>query len=224
MSHSERLITAGVPLETAERALILVHGRGQRAEGMLPLAERLEEALADRAGRPGSPGGPLFAHLAPQAEGNTWYPLPFLAPIEQNEPYLSAALRRLADLLDHVASQGIPPERSILVGFSQGACLASEFAARNARRYGGLILFSGGLIGPAGTPREYAGSLAETPVFIGCSEADPHIPLARAEETAEILRRLGGRVTTWFYPGASHTITRPELERAAALMAEAASG
>jgi phospholipase/carboxylesterase len=188
---------AGVPLERASRALILVHGRGTTARSIL--------ALADELAQPGC------AYLAPQASGNTWYPHRFLAPIEHNEPYLTSALSALGALFSQVGQTGIPPERTALLGFSQGACLALEFVARNARRYGGVLGFSGGLIGPDGTPRDYSGSLAGTPVFLGCSERDPHIPRERVHLSAEVLERLGGAVTARLYPGVAHTINQDEL-------------
>ena len=163
--ENQPILRAGRPLAEAQAALILVHGRGATAASILELADYLPH--------------PAMAYLAPQAAGNTWYPYSFLMPMEQNEPHLSSALARLASLLGDVARAGIPAERVVLAGFSQGACLASEFVARHAQRYGGLLVFSGGLIGPPGTPRAYEGTLAGTPVFLGCSDVDPHIPLAR---------------------------------------------
>lgn len=196
---------AGRPLAEARAALILVHGRGATAESILSLADYLPH--------------PHLAYLAPQAAGDTWYPYSFLMPLAQNEPWLSSALGRLAALLAEVEAAGIAAERVIFGGFSQGACLAAEFVARHARRYGGLLLFSGGLIGPPGTPRDYPGSLDGTPVFLGCSDTDPHIPLARVEETAEVLARLGGVVDKRVYPRLGHTINQDEIAAAAALVA-----
>ncbi len=187
----------GSPLLSAEAALVLLHGRGAGAEDIL--------TLWDEVVRPG------IAALAPEAAGRTWYPQSFLAPLERNEPYLSSALRMLGKLLHDVAAAGIPAERTVLVGFSQGACLALEFAARNARRFGGVVAFSGGLIGPPGTPRDYRGSLVGTPVFLGCSDRDPHIPKERVEESADVLSRLGGEVEMRIYPGLGHTINEDEL-------------
>lgn len=194
----QKILTAGGAIAAADMAMILIHGRGAAAESILSLAEPLAR--------------PQCVYLAPQAKENTWYPYPFLAPIEKNEPFLSSALQVVADLLAQLEAGGIPRERTILGGFSQGACLASEFVARNAHRYGGLFAFSGGVIGPEGTPREYAGSLEGTPVFIGCSDRDPHIPLPRVHETAEVLRSLGGDVAEQIYPGMGHTVNRDELE------------
>jgi predicted esterase len=195
---------AGIPLEQAEAAMIMVHGRGATAESILGLSGEL--------------AGSGFAYLAPQAAGNTWYPNRFLAPITSNEPWLSSALAAVAGVLEKVAAAGIPPERTLLLGFSQGACLVLEFAARNTRRYGGVVGLSGGLIGPDGTPRDYSGSLDGTPVFLGCSDVDPHIPEERVHHSAEVLRRLGGVVTTRLYPNMGHTINQDEIEAVQEMM------
>ncbi len=151
--QGQPVYTAGKALTEAKGALILVHGRGATAQSILALGNELAH--------------PDLAYLAPQAAGNTWYPHSFLMPLAQNEPYLSSALQRIGEVVAQIEAAGIQTERIILGGFSQGACLASEFVARNARRYGGLLVFSGGLIGPPGTPRDYAGSLADTPIFLG---------------------------------------------------------
>jgi len=196
---------AGAPLGRAGAALVMVHGRGATAEGIL--------ALADELAQPG------FAHLAPQAAGNTWYPNSFLSPIASNEPWLSSALAALGDVLARVAAGGVPPARTILLGFSQGACLVLEFAARHARRYGGLVGLSGGLIGPEGTPRDYAGSFDETPAFLGCSDVDPHIPKARVAQTAAVLRRMGASVTERLYAGMGHTVNADEVAFVRGMMA-----
>lgn len=199
------IVTAGRPLPEATGALVLVHGRGATAESILDLADYLPH--------------PGLAYLAPQAADSTWYPYSFLTPMERNEPFLSSALARVGEVVAGIEAAGIPPERIFLGGFSQGACLASEFVARNARRYGGLLVFSGGLIGPDGTSREYEGSLDGTPVFLGCSDVDPHIPLARVRETATVLERLGAQVDTRIYPRMGHTINQDEIEAAAAVLA-----
>lgn len=198
--QGQRIYTAGKPLAEAQAAMILVHGRGATAVSILELADELYH--------------PEFAYLAPQAAGNTWYPYSFLAPTTQNEPGLSSGLHVIADLIGQIEDTGIPAERIVLAGFSQGACLASEFAARHARRYGGLLAFSGGLIGPPGTPREYAGSLAGTPLFLGCSDVDFHIPLDRVEETAVTLTHLGANVNKQIYPTMGHTIVQDEINQA----------
>ena len=188
---------AGTPLEEARAAMVMVHGRGATAESILTLVPALDR--------------PRFAYLAPQAGGNTWYPYSFLAPIESNEPWLSSALRAVGDALARIEEAGIPAERTILLGFSQGACLALEFAARNARRYGGLVGLSGGLIGPDGTPRDYAGSFEGTPAFLGCSDVDPHIPRERVLQTEQVLRRMGADVTARLYANMGHTVNRDEI-------------
>jgi predicted esterase len=200
LHQGDRVYTAGLPLEAAKAAMILAHGRGASAASILELAGALAH--------------PDFAYLAPQAANYTWYPYSFLAPIKSNEPWLSSALEVIAGLLERVEQAGIPAERVLLAGFSQGACLAAEFVARNARRYGGLLIFSGGLIGPPGTPRDYPGSLAGTPVFIGCSDRDPHIPLEQVHDTTAVLTRLGAQVSKAIYENMGHTINQDEIERA----------
>lgn len=201
---------AGAPLNTARVAMVMVHGRGASAESILTLAPAL--AL------------PGVAFLAPQAAGGSWYPLGFMSPIEQNEPGITSAMRAIAGVLDTIAAAGIPLERTLLLGFSQGACLSSEYMARNAKRYGGLAALSGGLIGPAGTPREYAGSLEGTPVFLGCSDVDHHIPAVRVRESAKILERLGGTVDLRLYEGMGHTVNDEEIEAVRALLTGASTG
>ncbi len=195
----------GEPLGQARAAMVMVHGRGATAEDILELAVELN--------RPG------FAYLAPQAANNSWYPQSFLAPIASNEPWLSSALTRLSTVLQRVEEGGIPRERTILLGFSQGACLALEFAARHAQRYGGIAGLSGGLIGPDGTPRDYPGSFAGTPVFLGCSDQDFHIPKERVQQSAEVLRRLGADVTMRLYPNMGHTVNQDEIDFVGGMMA-----
>lgn len=207
--------TAGAPLAAARAAVVMVHGRGASAESILTLAPAL--------------AAPGVAFLAPQAAGGShggqWYPYGFMAPVAQNEPGITSAMRAVARALEQVAAAGIPPERTLLLGFSQGACLATEFAARHARRYGGLAALSGGLIGPDGTPRDYAGSLDGTPVFLGCSDVDGHIPAPRVRESAEVLRRLGGEVTMRLYPGMGHLVNDDEIAEVQRMIAGAlASG
>lgn len=196
--HSRQPVLAdGVPLAEARAAMVLLHGRGASARDILTLASELPAAGC--------------AYLSPQAAGNAWYPYPFMAPLASNEPYLTAALAFVERVLSQVTGAGIPPERTVVLGFSQGACLATEYVARHARRYGAVVGLSGGLIGPDGTPREYPGDLAGTPVFLGCSAVDPHIPRTRVEFTAEVLRRLGGDVTARIYPNMGHTVNDDEL-------------
>lgn len=194
---AEPVLTLGPPPERARIAMILAHGRGASAEDILGLAAELH--LDD------------VAFLAPQAAGRTWYPYSFLTPMEKNEPGLSSALGVLDRLVASLGKRGLPPERVGLLGFSQGACLSLEYAARHARRYAAVIGLSGGLIGPPGTPRTYPGSCAGTPVFVGCSDIDPHIPLERVQETAEVFRRLGADVDERIYRGMEHTVNEDEI-------------
>ena len=191
------VLTAGARPEAARGAMLLVHGRGASAEDILALAREFRRDD--------------LAYWAPQAAGNTWYPNRFMAPMESNEPWLSSALAKVGAVLAEVGAAGIPPDRTVLLGFSQGACLALEYGARHAQRYGALVGLSGGLIGPDGTPRDYAGSLAGTPVFLGCSDVDPHIPKERVEHSAVILEGLGGAVTTRLYRNMPHTVNGDEV-------------
>lgn len=204
---SGRLLLAGAPLETATAAVIALHGRGAGAEDIAALAREVTP--------------PDVSIVAPEATGNTWYPYRFLEPIERNEPWLSSALGRVASVIGQLSQHGIPPERVALLGFSQGACLALETAARDARRYAALIGLSGGLIGPPGTRFDYDGSLEGTPVFLGCSDVDAHIPVERVEQSAEALERLGASVDMRIYPGMGHTVNRDELLAARSLLAKA---
>jgi predicted esterase len=178
--------------------VLLVHGRGASAEDILSLAEYLKQ--------------PGFAYLAPQAAGNTWYPNRFLAPLAENEPWLSSALSLVSQVLEEIVNADIPHDHIILLGFSQGACLTLEYAARHARRYGGIVGLSGALIGPPESPRDYSGSLAGTPVFLGCSDADFHVPKEFVDQTEDVLERLGGEVTKRFYPNMGHTVNQDELD------------
>jgi phospholipase/carboxylesterase len=198
------ILRTGKPLGQAEAAVIMLHGRGASARDILMLVQELEH--------------PDFAYLAPQASNHTWYPYSFLSPIEKNEPWLSSALELVGEVVRTASDAGIPAERTVLLGFSQGACLAAEFEARNPQRYGGLVSFSGGLIGPPGIEWGYEGSLEGTPVFLGCSDVDPHIPEERVRETEDVLANLGAEVTVKLYPGMGHTINRDELERALKIM------
>jgi len=194
--QGQQLATAGTDLEDAEAALVCTHGRGATARGMLQLAaDVIQEGVAV---------------LAPQAARQTWYPSSFLAPVEQNEPGRRSGLQAISDAIDEAADAGIPTERVMLIGFSQGACLASEYLARNPRRYGGLAALSGGLIGET-LADEYPGDLEGTPVFLGCSDTDPHIPKERVHETAAVLESMNADVTKRLYEGMGHGIAEDEL-------------
>jgi predicted esterase len=192
------VLTFGPPPAEARLGAILIHGRGASADDILGLAH--EFALPD------------VAYLAPEAAGHTWYPYSFLTNMDRNEPGLSSALQVIESLLLHFEEQGIPAERVALMGFSQGACLTLEFAARHARRYAAIAGFSGGVIGPPGTPRDYQGAFDGTPVFIGCSDIDPHIPVERVRESAELFRKMGAAVDERIYPGMGHTINKAEID------------
>ncbi|HEX6588078.1 MAG TPA: dienelactone hydrolase family protein [Longimicrobiales bacterium] len=194
----------GAALESAAAAMVMLHGRGANARDILGLAH-----VIDR---------PQLAYVAPDAARSTWYPYSFMAPIGQNEPWLSSALEFVGQVVAMVGAAGIPAERTLILGFSQGACLTLEFTARNARRYGGIAALTGGLIGPDGTPRDYAGSLDGTPVFVGSGDPDPHIPVERVHESERVLARMGANVTTRIYPGIGHTVIDDEIEHVRALI------
>jgi len=189
--------SAGASLDDADAALVLIHGRGATAQGMLALADEVAP--------------PEVALRAPQAFRRTWYPHSFLAPTEQNEPFLTSALHTIDQVFQSVEEKGIPRRRIALLGFSQGACLACEYAARQAQRYGAIVGLSGGLIGPEDTEFAYEGSLDGTPVFLGCSDQDPHIPLERVQETGDVFRDLEASVDQRIYPGMGHTANDDEL-------------
>ena len=195
--QGQPVLLAGEPIAQAKAAMVMLHGRGASAEDILELVPELKQ--------------PGFVYLAPQAAGNAWYPNSFLAPIASNEPALSSALLTIENILAHLEEAKIPIERTTILGFSQGACLTLEFVARNARRYGGVAGLSGGLIGPDGTPRDYSGSLAGTPIFLGCSDKDPHVPKERVELSAAIMQKLGGNVTMKLYPNLAHTVNLDEI-------------
>lgn len=203
LHQGQKVYSAGYPLENAELAGIMIHGRGATAQDILSLADEIQPPASDDL--------PKISFLAPQAANFTWYPQRFTAPLEENEPWLSSALDAIGSLFRQVNTAGVPSERIFLLGFSQGACLALEWAARNARRYAGLFGLSGGLIGPDGIERNYSGSLEGTPVFLGCSDSDPHIPKGRVLETAQILTELGGEVETRLYPNMGHFVSRDEI-------------
>ncbi len=197
------LVSAGPPLGSSP-VMIMVHGRNASARNILDLCDALNR--------------PAFTYLAPSAAGNTWYPNGFMSEIASNEPFLSSALSVLEQTLDDVIAAGVLREQIMLLGFSQGACLSGEFAVRHAGPLGGLILYSGGLIGPAGTTWNQAGDFAGAAVFLGCSDIDPHIPEQRVEESAAVFERMGATVTKRIYAGMGHTVNADELRFTQALM------
>lgn len=197
---NNNIISAGLPLPKATKALIMLHGRGADAKDIIALAEHLN--VED------------YALLAPQAPGNTWYPYSFIAPVEKNEPYLSRSLQVLADAVAYAISNGIAKENIYLLGFSQGACLAAEYMARNADRYGGLVVFTGGLIGEQINRANYKGNFNGTPVFIGTSDPDVHVPVERVYATANIFREMGAEVTKKIYANMGHTVNQDEIANA----------
>jgi phospholipase/carboxylesterase len=209
--RNQPVVLRGEPLESAAAAIVFLHGRGASAEDILGLAEEFDL------------GNAKIAYVAPQAAGNTWYPNSFLAPIRQNEPYLSSALELAAATIARLEKAGLSHGKIALVGFSQGACLATEFVARHPARYAALVAFTGGLIGPLGTKFSYSGDLQGTPCFLGSGDPDPHVPWARVQESAEILKQLGGAVTLKRYPGMPHTVSRDEIVEARKLLAQFAN-
>lgn len=202
--EGQAVLHRGAPLAAARVAVILIHGRGDSAAGILGLVDAFD--------------APDVAWVAPQAAGNTWYPHPFLAPIEHNEPGITSGLRIIEGLLGRLETAAVSADRVVLMGFSQGACLAQEFAARNARRYHAIVGLSGGLIGPPGTSRDYAGSFDATPVLLGCSDIDPHIPLERVHESALVFKRMGAEVDERIYPRMGHTVNDDEIRAVQALL------
>ncbi len=204
--HSKKITTAGKKLSDAKKALIMIHGRGGSAEDILSLAGHLQ--VND------------FALLAPQATNNIWYPYSFMAPISQNEPWLSSALSLIEEVLNDVIAQGISEENIYFTGFSQGACLTLEFVARNATRFGGVAAFTGGLIGDRIYPENFKGDFKNTPIFIGSSNPDPHVPVERVYATANILKGMNASVTEKIYENMGHTIMQDEIDLANKLVFE----
>jgi predicted esterase len=203
------VVTAGPAPQEATATLILVHGRGDSAMNILSLYEELHLDC--------------LAAVAPQAAGNTWYPQSFLAPLESNQPYLDSALRKLDSIVSDLLSRGVARERIAILGFSQGACLTTEYVARHPGRYGGVMGLTGGLIGPPGAARDYPGSLAGTQVFLGSSDPDPHVPFERVRETEAVLTRMGAKVDLRRYPGMPHTINEDELNACRELLSDLVS-
>jgi len=202
--RGQPVVTAGEPLNDRGPVMIMIHGRNAAPANILSLVPRL-----DRAG---------VSYLAPAAANGTWYPYSFLSEREQNEPGLTSGLNVVDELVQLVAARGVAKRRILLLGFSQGACLTAEFAASHADRYGGVILFSGGLIGPPGTAWNYNGSFDGTPIFLGCSDIDSHVPKARVDESAAVFARMGAAVTKRIYPGMGHLVNDDEIAFAQGIM------
>jgi predicted esterase len=198
------VLTAGKPLGQAPTVVIMIHGRGAGPENILELAPALEHAEA--------------TYLAPAAANHTWYPYSFMSDISRNEPFLSSALSVLGSLVADIESAGINRDQIVMMGFSQGACLTTEFAIRNASRFGGFAAFSGGAIGPPGTKWDESGRFDGTPIFFGCSDVDPHIPEARVRDSSDVCARMGASVTTRIYPGMGHLVNDDEIAWARALL------
>jgi phospholipase/carboxylesterase len=197
---------AGETPEAAKAAVVMLHGRGATAMDILSLSAEISL--------------PGVAFLAPQAANNTWYPHRFMEATVSNEPWLSSALSVAGKIIQHLKDSGIPEEKMLLLGFSQGACLALEYAARNARRYGGVAGLSGGVIGADSEQRQDEGNLAGTPVFLGCSDVDPHIPKERVLKTEKIMKALGGDVTVKLYPNMGHAVNQDEIDVVKRMLAE----
>lgn len=203
----QRVAHAGATLDRARAAMIMVHGRNAAPENILDLVPVLDR--------------PDFAYVAPAAAGGTWYPFSFMAPRERNEPGISSGLAVIDSLVNDLIARSFSPERIMLLGFSQGACLTSEFSIRHPRRYGGVMVLSGGLIGPPGTTwDDVTTSLDGTPVFLGCSDVDAHIPAERVLESEAVFRRLGATVTRKLYPGMAHTVIPDEIKHVQRVMDE----
>lgn len=204
--QDQPLVTAGPPLDIAEAALVLVHGRGATAQSIVQMVDEFHQHEV--------------AYLAPQAARNTWYPNAFTAPVESNEPGRTSGLQAIGDAMENANEAGISTDRIMVLGFSQGACLASEFVARNPTHYGGLAVLSGGLIGNTVDPDDYDGDFEETPMFLGCSDVDPHIPTERVHESAVIFEQLNGDVTKRLYEGMGHGINQDEVDHVSTMVAE----
>ena len=197
LHEGQPVLRAGPALESSAAAMIMIHGRNAGPENILDLAAQFRH--------------PGFTYLAPAAAGGSWYPFSFLTEIGRNEPGLSSGLSVIEELIRTIEEKGIPKSRMVLLGFSQGACLCSEFAVRHAGRFGGVVALSGGLIGPPGTVWEYPGSFEGTPVFLGCSDVDSHVPKTRVDESAAVFSRMGATVTERVYPGMGHQVNEDEL-------------
>ena len=199
-THQKQIITAGTPLDKAKGALVMLHGRGGTATNIVSLANEFDPAD--------------MAIVAPQASNNSWYPYSFMAPVAQNQPALDLALQLIDEAVKEIIAAGIPAENIYFAGFSQGACILLEYITRNAKRYGGAVAFTGGLIGEKLNSVNYNGDFNNTPILITTGDPDPHVPLSRVEESAAILKDMGANVTVKVYKGRPHTITANEIELA----------
>jgi predicted esterase len=204
---SQPLVTAGMPVGQSRAVAVMVHGRNAAPRDILTLVPQL--------------GRPAMSYVAPAAANNTWYPYSFLTDMSKNEPGLSSGLSTLDRIVKDLVSRGVAKHRIVLLGFSQGACLSAEYAVRHADRFGGVVVFSGGLIGPPGTTWNYPGAFNGTPVFLGCSDVDAHVPKARVEESAGVFDRMGARVTTRLYPGMGHLVNQDEIAFAQSIFDQA---
>jgi phospholipase/carboxylesterase len=202
--RDQRVLTLGAELTRATAAVILLHGRGASAEDILGLATEMYDER--------------YAYLSPQAAGNAWYPYSFMAPIEKNEPWLSSALAKVGTIVQQAVAAGLSHDRIFVCGFSQGACLSSEFVARNPARYGGLIAFTGGLIGPPDADLHHKGDLGGMPALFSSGDPDPHVPWSRVVESAEQFTAMGAAVKTQRYPGRPHTVLPQEIKSARELI------
>ena len=205
--EGQPVLTAGKPLGEGRAVMIMIHGRNAGPQNILDLVPHLQH--------------PDFTYLAPAAADHTWYPYSFLTDISRNEPGLSSGLQLVDQLIATAIAHGVPRDQIVLLGFSQGACLAAEYSVRHAERYGGVIVFSGGLIGPPGTVWNYRGTFNATPVFLGCSDIDAHIPKDRVEESAAVFEQMGAAVTLRLYRGMAHMVNDDELTAARAVMNQA---
>lgn len=200
-----KIFTSGASLNRAKAVMIMVHGRGATAQGILQLADEFAQ--------------PDFHYLAPQANGFAWYPYSFLEPRDRNQPGLGSGLQLLNSLVESIEESGFGAERIILLGFSQGACLVSDYAARYPQKFGGIIVISGGLIGQEINANDYPGTLENTPVFLGCSDQDPHVPNLRIDETEKVFNQLGAKVDKRIYSGMGHNINEDEVKVIRSIMA-----
>ena len=205
-THQKDIVTAGVPVAEAEKAVIFIHGRGATAADIISLGDHLNIADA--------------AFFAPQATNNSWYPYSFMAPVKENQPALDSALAVLKELVTDIENAGIPQDKIYFVGFSQGACLTLEYISRNAAKYGGAVAFTGGLIGKEINMQNYKGNFKQTPVLITTGDPDPHVPVSRVELSKGLIEKMNARVTVKIYPGRVHTISKPEIDLARKLVFE----